>query len=87
MQISDEIFPRGDGGAPGIMVSPAATADQNAPFSRRSQTKASTRAQRMVGVPGSENAPAQAAVEVSDWYNADLVVWPNNDTKMMCAAP
>ena len=83
LQIFEENFPRGDGGAPGILVPPAAMADQNATISRRSQTKASRRAQRMVGVPGSENAPAQAAVEVSDWYNADLVVWPKNDTKFV----
>ena len=35
----------------------------------------------MVGVSGSENAPAQSAVEVSDWGEVDLVIWPDNDTK------
>ena len=34
----------------------------------------------MVGVPGSENAPAQSAVEVSEWGEIDLVLWPINDT-------
>ena len=34
----------------------------------------------MVGVPGSENAPAPSAVEVSEWGDVDLVLWPNNDT-------
>ena len=45
-------FPRGDGGAPGIMVPPAALADQNAAISRRTSSKAFRRALRMVGVPG-----------------------------------
>ena len=69
-QISEENFSRGDGGAPGILVPPAAMADQNAAISRRTSTKASRRALRMVGVPGSENAPAQSAVEVSDWNDS-----------------
>ena len=71
---SEEFFPRGDGSAPGILVPPAAMADQNATILRRAQFKVSRRAQRTVGVPGSENAPAHAAVELSEWGEVDIVV-------------
>ena len=81
LQIFEENFPRGDGGAPGILVPPAAMADQNAAILRRTSSKASRRAKKMVGVSGSENAPAQSAVEVSEWGEVDLVIWPDNDTK------
>ncbi len=74
---SEQKFPRGDGGAPGIFVPPAAMADQNAPKARRTQSKVSKRAQRMVGVPESKTAPAQAAVEVNVWGAVDEFVWPN----------
>ena len=58
LQNSEEKFQRGDGGAHGIFVPLAAMADQNADITCRTSAKASRRAQRMVGVPGSENAPA-----------------------------
>ena len=74
LQNFEENLQRGDGGAPGSFVPPAAMADQNAGIWRRTSAKASRRAQRMVGVPGSENAPAQPAVEVSEWGDVDLVI-------------
>ena len=45
LQNSGGNFPRGDGGAPGIMVPPAAMADPNASKLRRAQSKGSKRAQ------------------------------------------
>ena len=44
LQNSGENFLRGDGGAPGITVPPAALADQNAAISRRTSSKVSMRA-------------------------------------------
>ena len=83
LQNSRGNFPRGDGGAPGIMVPPAAMADPNASKLRRDQSKGSKRAQMMVGGPESVIAPAQPALEVNGWAPVDEVVWPNNDTKFV----
>ena len=92
MQNSKEMFSRGDGGAPGILVPPVAMANQDASKLHRSKSKASKSARMMVGGPESVIAPAQPAVEVnvSGWAPVDEVVWPNNDTnswvKTLCAA-
>ena len=83
LQNSGENFPRGLGGASGIMVPPAAMTDPNASKLRRAQSKGSKRAQMMVGGPESVIAPAQPAVEVNVWAPVDEVVWPNNDTKFV----
>ena len=56
LQNFEENLQRGDGGAPGIFVPPAAMADQNAAISRRTSAKASRRPKIMVGVPESHGS-------------------------------